>query len=138
MLVHYDPTERICLETDASGYAISGILTQLVESTLRWHPVAFWSRKMDAAERNYGAGHSTKDAGSGAVGEQMGWPRTRKTPAPITTQKDPKTLEKYKGLDRATASILIQMRTGKIALKDFLHSVKRAEDDKCNDFGLCV
>ena len=58
MLVHYDPMRRIMLECDASGFAISAILSQLIEETGQWHPVAFWSRKMAPPERNYGAGES--------------------------------------------------------------------------------
>ena len=56
MLRHYDPDKRLQLETDASGFAISGILSQLWESTGQWHPIAFWSRKQAKAELNYGAG----------------------------------------------------------------------------------
>ena len=33
MLLHFDPKRKIQLETDASGVAISAILSQLVEST---------------------------------------------------------------------------------------------------------
>ena len=55
MLVHYNPTRRIMLECDASKFAIGAILSQLVETTGQWHPVAFWSRKMAPAEKNYGA-----------------------------------------------------------------------------------
>ena len=50
-LVHFDSTLRIRVETDASGFAISGIITQLHESG--WRVVAYYSRKMLPAERNY-------------------------------------------------------------------------------------
>ena len=40
------------METDASGYAIGGILSQQDDEG-HWHPVAFFSRKMIPAERNY-------------------------------------------------------------------------------------
>jgi hypothetical protein len=57
-LQNYEPHRKTRVETDASGAALSGILSQLVEqegSTRGvWHPVAFWSRKLTAAERNYG------------------------------------------------------------------------------------
>ena len=52
ILRHFDPTKRTRIETDASDYAVAGILSQLQEDG-HWHPVAFWSRKMIAAERNY-------------------------------------------------------------------------------------
>ncbi len=41
----------IRLETDASGYAIFGILSQKQET--EWKNVAYFSRKMIDAERNY-------------------------------------------------------------------------------------
>jgi hypothetical protein len=51
VLRHFDPTLPIRLETDASQFAIAGILSQLFED--RWHPVAFSSRKLQPAERNW-------------------------------------------------------------------------------------
>ena len=53
LLHHFSPNRRTKLETDASGFAISGVLSQLVENG-NWVPVAFYSRKMSPAELNYG------------------------------------------------------------------------------------
>jgi RNase H-like domain found in reverse transcriptase len=59
VLQHFDPEKQIRLKTDASGFAIAGILSQLGDPTesykgdTYWHPVAFWSQKMIPAERNY-------------------------------------------------------------------------------------
>lgn len=50
-LRHFDPTKTTVIETDASDYAISGILSQYHDKLLV--PVAFMSRKMNDAERNY-------------------------------------------------------------------------------------
>ena len=50
-LVHFDAKRPIMLETDASGYAISGNLSQKQET--EWKVVAYFSRKMIDAERNY-------------------------------------------------------------------------------------
>ena len=80
-LIHYDPFRAIRVETDASGHAIAAVLSQqknhfsepnfqpedepssvlgnaersvqLPNEQSHWHPVAFWSRKMSPAERNY-------------------------------------------------------------------------------------
>ena len=52
ILKHFDPALPIRLHTDASGFAISGIISQLHGSI--WHPVAFFSRKCIPAECNYG------------------------------------------------------------------------------------
>ena len=54
ILHHFDPKCHIRIETDASGYAIGGVLSQLTSDDLgRWHPVAFFSRKMILAETRY-------------------------------------------------------------------------------------
>jgi len=60
VLIHFDPAKPIRLETDASGKAIAGILSQPSEWPLpkrqkpEYHPVAFYSEKMDTTEENYG------------------------------------------------------------------------------------
>jgi hypothetical protein len=51
ILKHYDPSLLTIMETDASDFAIGGILSKQREGCL--HPVAFYSRKMDKAEFNY-------------------------------------------------------------------------------------
>ncbi|SPC62440.1 related to retrotransposon nucleocapsid protein [Ustilago sp. UG-2017b] len=51
VLRHFDYHLPTRLETDASNFAIAGVLKQ--EHDGRWHPVAFYSRKMSAAEKNY-------------------------------------------------------------------------------------
>ena len=51
ILVHYDPDLPIVVECDASDFAIGAILSQKVND--KWHPVAFYSRKMNKAEINY-------------------------------------------------------------------------------------
>lgn len=48
------------LKTDASAQAISAVLSQFHDSDneRRLHPVAYYSRTMKAAEKNYGVGDS--------------------------------------------------------------------------------
>ena len=67
ILRHFDPECHIRIETDASSYAIGGVLSQLTsdqvtldsESILtksdfgQWHLVAYFSRKMIPAETRY-------------------------------------------------------------------------------------
>ena len=65
ILRHFDPESHIRIETDASGYAIGGVLSQLnLDSNAppndsnksdfgQWHPVAYFSRKMIPAETRY-------------------------------------------------------------------------------------
>lgn len=52
ILQHFDPAKPIILQTDASGFAIAGILNQYDGfGTLR--PVTFYSRKCSPAKQNY-------------------------------------------------------------------------------------
>lgn len=58
ILRHFDPNLETILETDASDVAISGILSQYViyPDKKLLHPVAYFSRSLTPAERNYGVG----------------------------------------------------------------------------------
>jgi len=51
ILRHFNPNLPTVVETDASDFAIGGVLSQQLEGRL--HPIAFYSRKMDKAELNY-------------------------------------------------------------------------------------
>ena len=51
-LSHFDSTREIFVETDASDYVSSGILSQKDDAGVL-HPVAFMSKKFDSAECNY-------------------------------------------------------------------------------------
>ena len=63
ILQHFDPECHIQIETDASGYAIGGVPSQLtpnqmtsgdaIRSNVDWHPVAYFSRKILPAETQY-------------------------------------------------------------------------------------
>ena len=54
ILHHFDPERHIQIETDASGYAIGGVLSQLTLDDLdQWHPMVFFSRKIIPAETRY-------------------------------------------------------------------------------------
>ena len=45
MLLQYDPAKRTRLETDASGFALAGVITQQQKAGGLWHPVAFSRRR---------------------------------------------------------------------------------------------
>ena len=51
VMCHFDPTLPIILETDASDFAIAGVLSQPQNDEIR--PVGFYSRKLQPAELNY-------------------------------------------------------------------------------------
>ena len=52
LLRHFEPTKECTIETDASGFVISAILSQKQDNSHR-HPIAFYSRKLNPAEMNY-------------------------------------------------------------------------------------
>lgn len=52
ILRHFDPSLKIRMETDASGFAAAAILSQL-QLTGSWHPVAYWSKKLSGSELNW-------------------------------------------------------------------------------------
>ena len=55
MLRHFDVNLPIRIETDASSWAIAGVLTQLFGegTSAKWHPIAFYSKKLSDAEQRY-------------------------------------------------------------------------------------
>jgi hypothetical protein len=48
-----DPDKPFRIECDSSDYAIGAVLTQKEEKSKKWLPVAYLSRSLDSAERNY-------------------------------------------------------------------------------------
>ena len=55
LLVHFQVNKQITLETDTSGFALAGILSQPQEDSHQ-HPMAFYSHKFTNAELNYVTG----------------------------------------------------------------------------------
>ena len=51
VLWHYDPDRKLRMETDVSGTACVGILSQKWKDG--WHPIAYFSRKFSGPELNY-------------------------------------------------------------------------------------
>jgi hypothetical protein len=52
ILVMPDSERKHKIEVDASDYATGGVLSQEMDDGL-WHPVAYYSKSMNDAERNY-------------------------------------------------------------------------------------
>ena len=50
ILQHFTSEQYIQVETDASEYAIGGVLSQLTNNSGQWHPVAYFLRKMILAK----------------------------------------------------------------------------------------
>ena len=57
VLKHFNPVLPIQLETNASGFALAGILLQPFRNTGRndtsWHSMIFWSQKMTDVKTHY-------------------------------------------------------------------------------------
>ena len=53
ILRHFDPESHIRVKTDASGYAIGGVLSQMTSETGQKYPVAYYSRKIIQAKTRY-------------------------------------------------------------------------------------
>ena len=53
VLIHYDPEAPTMIETDASDGVLGGVLSQQSAEDRQWHPVAYYSKTMQPAERAY-------------------------------------------------------------------------------------
>ena len=53
ILQYFDPEQYIRVKTDVLGHAIDGVLSQLTNDLSRWHPVAYFLRKMIPAKTWY-------------------------------------------------------------------------------------
>ena len=53
ILQYFDLEQYIRVEIDASGYAISGVLSQLTNDSNRWHPMVYFLHKMILAKTRY-------------------------------------------------------------------------------------
>jgi len=47
-----NPKQKLWLETNTSGYAIGGVISQQQEDDF-WRPIAYLSKEMNETERNY-------------------------------------------------------------------------------------
>ena len=93
VLIHADPSKKFQMETDASNYAYGAILSQKGDDN-KQHPVAFFSKSMNAAERNYGI--SDKEALPIVKGLQHWRHFLERTKEPVRIITDHRNLEYFK------------------------------------------
>lgn len=91
ILHHPDPSLQFLVEVDASNTGIGAILSQRQSSTTKLHPCAFYSRKLNAAERNYDVGDRELLAMKAAFEEWRHWLEGANFPFTVLT--DHKNLE---------------------------------------------
>lgn len=53
MLIFPDDDQPYCIEADSSDFATGAILSQESPTDRKWHPVAFYSKSLNAVEQNY-------------------------------------------------------------------------------------
>jgi hypothetical protein len=46
-------SKAFCIEEDSSNFATGAVLSQQSEDDLKWHPIASYSKSLNAVERNY-------------------------------------------------------------------------------------
>jgi hypothetical protein len=53
-ILHFaDDSKAFHIKADSSDYATNGVLSQQSSNDLKWHPIAFYSKSLNAVERNY-------------------------------------------------------------------------------------
>ena len=53
ILCFTDDSKPFCVEADSSNFATGAVLSQQSSDNLKWHPIAFYSKSLNAVERNY-------------------------------------------------------------------------------------
>ncbi|KAK3524883.1 hypothetical protein QTP86_011081 [Hemibagrus guttatus] len=91
LLVHPDPNKPFIVEVDASTTGVGAVLSQQQGNPSRLHPCAFFSRKLNPAERNYDIGNRELLAVKLALEEWRHWLEGAKHPFTVLT--DHKNLE---------------------------------------------
>uniref|UniRef100_A0AAR2J3M5 Gypsy retrotransposon integrase-like protein 1 n=1 Tax=Pygocentrus nattereri TaxID=42514 RepID=A0AAR2J3M5_PYGNA len=98
ILKHPDPEKPFVVEVDASNTGVGAVLSQRSGIPLKLHPVAFFSRKLSPAERNYGIGDRELLAVKLALEEWRHW--LEGAAHPFTVLTDHKNLEYLKSAKR--------------------------------------
>ncbi|KAK3548421.1 hypothetical protein QTP70_012842 [Hemibagrus guttatus] len=85
LLVHPNPNKPFIVEVDASTTEVGAVLSQQQGNPSRLHPCAFFSRKLNLAERNYDIGNRELLAVKLALEEWRHWLEGAKHPFTVLT-----------------------------------------------------
>ena len=98
ILIFADPTRQFIVEVDASDTGVGAVLSQRSAEDHKVHPCAFFSRKLDPAERNYDIGNRELLAVKLALEEWRHWLEGAEQPFVVWT--DHKNLEYIRSAKR--------------------------------------
>uniref|UniRef100_A0A9J7WUR7 Gypsy retrotransposon integrase-like protein 1 n=1 Tax=Cyprinus carpio carpio TaxID=630221 RepID=A0A9J7WUR7_CYPCA len=101
ILHHPDPEREFIVEVDASNTGVGAILSQRHGNPAKMYPCAFYSRKLNAAERNYDVGDRELLAMKAAFEEWRHW--LEGAGHPFTVLTDHRNLEYLKSARRLNA-----------------------------------
>jgi RNase H-like domain found in reverse transcriptase len=48
-----DDAKPFCIEADSSNFVTGSVLSQQSDNDLKWHPIAFYSKSLNAVKWNY-------------------------------------------------------------------------------------
>ncbi|KAK3548457.1 hypothetical protein QTP70_013156 [Hemibagrus guttatus] len=117
LLIHPDPDKPFVVEVDASTTGVGAVLSQQQGNPSRLHPCAFFSHKLNPAERNYDIGNRELLAIKLALEEWRHWLEGARHPFLVLT--DHKNLEYLRAAKRlnprqAMAKTPRQLPSGKL------------------------
>ena len=95
ILRHYHPEQATMAETDASDGVVGGVLSQQDKETKLWHPIAYFSKTMHAAELNYDIHDKEMLAIILALTEWRPWLEGLQTDEPFSLYSDHRSLEYF-------------------------------------------
>jgi transposase InsO family protein len=103
VLQHYHADRQTIVETDASDGVVGGVLSQQDPSTKLWHPIAYFSKTMQAAELNYDIHDKELLAVVLAIKEWRAWLEGLQTKEPFLLYSDHRALEYFMTTKKLTA-----------------------------------
>jgi transposase InsO family protein len=93
ILRHYQADRATMVETDSSDGVVGGVLSQQDPETKLWHPIAYFSKTMHAAELNYDIHDKEMLAVVLALTEWRAWLEGLQTDEPFLLYSDHRALE---------------------------------------------
>ena len=103
VLQHYYPDRPTIVETDASNGVVGAVISQQDPKTQLWHPIAYFSKTMQAAELNYDIHDKEMLAIILALQEWRAWLEGLQVEEPFQVYSDHRALEYFMTTKRLSA-----------------------------------